>query len=71
MMMKGTLMTVKLHEVVARMMAAAKAEKDDKMSNILSRIADRLSQVGTPYAGHFDGPLTPTELKIIRRFIRA
>jgi hypothetical protein len=70
-MMKEQKMTVQLHEVVARMMAAAKAEKDDRMSNILSRIADRLSQIGTPYAGHFDGPLTPTELKIIRRFIRA
>ncbi|CAB4140776.1 hypothetical protein UFOVP395_111 [uncultured Caudovirales phage] len=64
-------MTVKLHEVVTRMMDAAKVEKDDKMSNILCRIADRLSQIGTPYAGYFDGPLTPTELKIIRRFIRA
>jgi hypothetical protein len=64
-------MTVKLHEVVARIMAAARVEKDDKMSNILSRIAERLAEVGTPYAGHWDGPLTPTELKIIRRFIRA
>lgn len=64
-------MTVKLHEVVGRIMAAARAEKDDRMSNILSRIAERLAEVGTPYAGHWDGPLTPTELKIIRRFIRA
>lgn len=64
-------MTVKLYEVVARIMAAARAEKDDRMSNILSRIAERLAEVGTPYAGHWDGPLTPTELKIIRRFIRA
>jgi hypothetical protein len=64
-------MTVQLHEVVERMMTAARYEKNDKMANILSRTADRLSQIGTPYAGHFDGPLTPTELKIIRRFIRA
>jgi len=64
-------MIVKVHDVVARMMDAAKAEKDDRMANILSRTADRLSQVGTPYAGYFDGALTPTELKLIRRFIRA
>ncbi len=64
-------MTVQLHEVVARMMEAARYEKNDKMANILSRTADRLSQIGTPYAGHYDGPLTPTELKIIRRYIRA
>ena len=64
-------MTIKLHEVVARIMAAARSEKDDKMSNILSRIAERLAEIGTPYAGHWDGPLTPTELKIIRRYIRA
>ena len=64
-------MTIKLHEVVARIMAAARSEKDDKMSNILSRIAERLAEIGTPYAGHRDGPLTPTELKIIRRYIRA
>lgn len=63
-------MTVKLHEVVERMMNAAAVEKDDRMSNILSRTADRLSRIGTPYAGHWDGPLTPTELKIIRRYIR-
>ena len=64
-------MTVKLHQVVARIMTAARHEKDDKMSNILSRIAERLAEIGTPYAGHWDGPLTPTELKIIRRYIRA
>jgi hypothetical protein len=70
-MRKGNEMTVQLHEVVARMMEAARYEKNDKMANILSRTADRLSQIGTPYAGHYDGPLTPTELKIIRRYIRA
>lgn len=69
--MKGNTMTAKLHEVVERMMDAAKVAKDDRMANILSRTADRLSQIGTPYAGYFDGPLTPTEVKLIRRFIRA
>ena len=69
--MRRYAMTIKLHEVVARIMAAARSEKDDKMSNILSRIAERLAEIGTPYAGHWDGPLTPTELKIIRRYIRA
>lgn len=64
-------MTVKLHEVVTRMMDAARHEKDDKMANLLSRIAERLAELGAPYAGHWDGPLTATELKIIRRFIRA
>ncbi len=59
-----------LHSVVERMMTAARYEKNDKMANILSRTADRLSRVGTPYAGHWDGPLTPTELKIIRKYVK-
>lgn len=31
--------------------------------------AERLCEVGTPYSGHWDGRLTPTEIKIIQRFI--
>lgn len=63
-------MNDKIYELVARIEAAAKAQKNDKMFNILSRIAERVAEVGTPYAGHWDGPITPTEMKIIRHFIR-
>ena len=61
-------MNVKVYELVAKLEAAAKAQKDDRMFNILCRVAERLAEVGTPYAGHWDGPLTPTEIKIIKRF---
>ena len=64
------MMNVKIYEIVTRLEAAALAEKSDKMSNILSRIAERVAEVGTPYAGHWDGPLTKTELKIINYYMR-
>jgi hypothetical protein len=51
------------------MMQAAQKTQCDKTSVILSRIAERLAEVGTPYSGHWDGKLTPTEIKIIQRFI--
>lgn len=63
-------MNIKIYEIVARIEAAAKAHKDDKVSNVLSRIAERVAEVGTPYAGHWDGPITNSEMKIIRHFMR-
>lgn len=63
-------MNVKIYEIVQRMEAAAKAHPNDRMSNLLSRIAERVAEVGTPYAGHWDGPITASEMKIIRHFMR-
>ena len=58
-----------LHVIVHRLMEAARYESDDRMANILSRTADRFSRIGTPYAGHYDGPMTRTELKLVRQYI--
>ena len=62
-------MNVKIYEIVQRIEAAAKAHPNDCMSNLLSRIASRVSEVGNPYAGHWDGPITESEMKIIRHFM--
>ena len=70
MMMKEKPMNVKIYEIVTRLEAAALAEKNDAKSNALSRIAERVAEVGTPYAGHWDGPITADEMMIIRQFIR-
>lgn len=62
-------MNVKIYEIVQRIEAAAKAHPDDRKSNLLSQIAERVAEVGTPYAGHWDGPITESEMKIIRHFM--
>lgn len=67
---RGKIMNVKIYEIVQRIEAAAKAHPDDRKSNLLSQIAERVAEVGTPYAGHWDGPITESEMKIIRHFTR-
>ena len=61
---------MKLQEIVTRMMNAAKNEPDDRKSNLISRVADRLAHANTPYASHWGGNLTKEELDLIKKFVK-
>ena len=52
------------HDVISALEEAAITEKDDEFSNELSRMANRLGHVNSP----FEKPLTDDEMEFITTF---
>ena len=65
-----TIVVHDLCKIVTKMQHVAAKHPDDKMSNILSRTADRLAHIGLLFDGYYGGPLTKTEWRIIRKFMK-
>ena len=53
------------YELISNMMSRAATTKDDRESNTLSRVADRLAHQGCL----FEPELTREEISVIQRFI--
>lgn len=53
------------HEIATRMVDMAMKTKDDRLSNALTRLANRLVHQGAL----FESPLTVNEFRIVRMFM--